>query len=415
MALFFYGLGIRIYWLGIVLASFFNSKARKFVDGRRAPLPSVLKGSGKTIWFHCASLGEFEQARPLIEKVKRVDGNKVVVTFFSPSGYEVRKNYQLADHVLYLPIDTPSKVQRFLDAVKPDLALFIKYELWFNYIHECGKRRIPLFMVSGLFRPDHFLFRFPGSFLLPELKAFTHFFLQDQRSVDLLKAKGFLNASMCGDSRYDRVYDIMQEASDMPVVKAFCGNSFTVVAGSTWPVDEEILKEIFSSEEILHEHIKLVIAPHNISKEGVIRTLNLFPDAVLFSSLTEGKATDSRVLIIDNVGMLSSLYRYASFAYVGGGFGKAVHNVLEPLVYGIPVCFGPENKKFHEIAKIKANQCGKEIINSGELKNEILSYYRKPELLTIQKERANKFIDSERGAVKLILKEIGFAERVYAD
>jgi len=346
---FIYTLIIYIYTGLIKIASLVNHKASLWVEGRRnwaSKLKENTGSGGRTLWFHCASLGEFEQGMPVMEMIKdKAPDIKIVLTFFSPSGYEIRKDYNLADRVCYLPADTPANASEFISIIKPSLAIFVKYEFWNNYITELRKKNIPLYLVSGIFRPDHHFFKWYGGFFRKILKKFTHIFVQDERSFDLLYNIGIMNITVAGDTRFDRVRQIAASADDLPVIEKFRGGEKLFLAGSSWRSDEEIIAGFINSDP---GKMKWVFAPHEIEKSNIDRLEKLFKtDVVRYSEFNEGSCKD-RVLIIDNIGILSSAYRYAFIAAVGGGFGEGIHNILEPACWGTPVLFGPNYKGFIE-------------------------------------------------------------------
>lgn len=327
----------------------FNSKARQWTQGRKnweALLKSNIDPENKYIWVHCASLGEFEQGRPLIEKLKNESPEyKVVLTFFSPSGYEIRKNYSFADYVCYLPADTPRNSRKFVSILNPALAIFVKYEFWYNYILRLDSAKIPLYLISGIFRPEQAFFRWYGVFFRKMLFRFTHIFVQDEKSEDLLKKAGLKNVSVAGDTRFDRVMQIAGSAKDIPQIDLFRNGEKVLLAGSSWPQDEEIIAGYINRYP---ENLKWIFAPHEIDKPNIDRLERLFSvRTVRFSAFTEESAS-ARVMIIDNIGMLSSAYKYAFMAAIGGGFGKGIHNILEAACWGIPVVFGPNYRNFRE-------------------------------------------------------------------
>ena len=329
----------------------------------------------KYIWFHAASLGEFEQGRPLIEKIKKEYPNyKILLTFFSPSGYEVRKNYEQADIVTYLPIDTVANAQRFLRIVRPVMAFFIKYEFWYNYLHILRHRNIPVYSVSSIFRPNQIFFRPYGRQYAAVLKCFSHFFVQNDLSKSLLAKIGINNVTVVGDTRFDRVLQIKDNSKKLPLVDKFIGNQDVklangvtnslhrvFVAGSSWLPDEEIFIKYFNE----HNDWKLIIAPHIIADTHLRQILQLLKGkkVVLYTEATETNVADADVLVINCFGLLSSIYHYGDVAYVGGGFGAGIHNVLEAAVWGIPVVFGPNNKRFAEAQGLLASGGGFEIDN----------------------------------------------------
>lgn len=339
-----------IYQSFIWLASKFNNKkASLFLSGRKnvfALLEQKRLPGERYVWFHAASLGEFEQGRPIIENLKQTHPEyKIILTFFSPSGYEVRKNYNGADIICYLPMDMSWNVKRFLDIVQPDCAIFIKYEFWMNYLLELKKRQIKTYIVSAIFRESQMFFRWYGGYYRSILNSFTHLFVQNDQSVRLLHSIGLDNVTKVGDTRFDRVADIASNAKDLPVVQLFKRDKKVLVAGSSWPNDEEILLSYFNQ----NNDVKLIIAPHEIHEEHLQSIISkLQRPYVRYTQATTENVSDADCLIIDCFGLLSSVYRYGEVAYIGGGFGVGIHNILEAAVYGIPVIFGPNYKKFQE-------------------------------------------------------------------
>jgi 3-deoxy-D-manno-octulosonic-acid transferase len=333
-----YNLFIGLYGIALHCASPFHKKASLWVKGRKnweRKLREQLKPGAKAIWVHCASLGEFEQGRPLIEalRAESVIDTQIILTFFSPSGYEIRKEYKGADVVCYLPLDTPSNARTFLEMVRPEKIFFIKYEFWFNYLSEIKARNTEAYLVSAIFRKEQLFFKGYGQFARKGLEAFTHIFVQDEDSKELLSSISYNRVSVTGDTRFDRVYDIALHSASIVMAEQFKNGKALLVAGSTWEADEELLLHLNMDE------YKLLIAPHEISDMHIQQLVQKFSKhhPVLFSKAGSDIA-EQKVLIIDNVGMLSSLYKYATVAYVGGGFGKGIHNVLEPAVFGMPVC-----------------------------------------------------------------------------
>lgn len=333
------------------LTALFNDKARAFVNGRKDLFPRMIAAfrdqQEKVIWFHCASLGEFEQGRPVIERLKSsLPDHKILLTFFSPSGYEVRKNYLEADYIFYLPYDLPWHAQQFISIAKPALAIFIKYEFWPNIYFELEKRHIPIISVSSIFRGDHIFFKTYGGFMRKVLRAVHYFFVQDQKSVGLLKSIGLINISVSGDTRFDRVFQITLDQQEIMVAKKFKGTQACWVAGSCWPEDMAILAPFINSYK---GKLKFIIAPHEISEtfvSGIVKSLEV--KSVRYSQANLD-LEDTSVLIIDNIGLLSKLYGYGEYAYVGGAYGKGLHNILEAACYGIPVFFGNKNyRKYGE-------------------------------------------------------------------
>lgn len=346
-----YTFAIYIYRVAVLLFALFNKKARQMVRGQHETfriLRQKVDRDARYVWFHAASLGEFEQGRPLMERFRRLHPEyKILLTFFSPSGYEVRKNYEGADIICYLPFDTPDNVYRFLHLIRPEMAFFIKYEFWGDYMWACNHYHIRFYSVSSIFRPNKIFFRWYGRAYAHVLKYVTHFFVQDEQSRALLASRGYVdNVSIVGDTRFDRVIDIACQAKELPLVERFVGNApFVFVAGSSWPADEDIIIPYFNK----HPKMRLILAPHVID-EGHLRQIEqkLRRPVLRYTEATEDNIKDAHCLIINCYGLLSSIYRYAHVAYVGGGFGAGIHNVPEAAVYGVPVLIGPNNKNFRE-------------------------------------------------------------------
>lgn len=365
-----YNLGIGIYNLAARVAALNNEKAKLWFNGRKNLIPRIeqsCKNLTHSIWIHCPSLGEFEQGRPVLEALReKYPLLPIVLTFFSPSGYEVRKNYAGADFVFYLPADNPENAKKFLAIIKPRLAIFVKYDFWLHYLTELKLRKCPTLLVSGIFRPNQHFFKPWGGIGKQMLTCFDHFFVQNNQSLQLLKSVGYDNSTVSGDTRFDRVTAIQKEAPEIKLAKDFSKDYFTIVAGSTWPHDEIGLANWINRQE----NVRMIIAPHQISESGLQTLEKLFEcPTVRFSAAAE-KITKARVLIIDNIGLLSSLYQYASVAYVGGGFGIGVHNTLEAAVWQVPVIFGPKHQKFEEalgLVSLGAAFVAKEPGKIGEL------------------------------------------------
>lgn len=363
-----YNIGIFFYGLIIKLLASFSTKAKLFIQGRKdifTQIENKLIPEDNPIWFHFASLGEFEQGRSVLEKLKyQVPGTKIVITFFSPSGYEIRKNYALADGIFYLPLDTPHNAKKFVEIVNPKMAVFTKYEFWPNYFQALYAKHIPLYVISGIFRKNQVFFKWYGAFYRNVLKCVSHFFVQNTESLLLLNKIGLNNVDISGDTRFDRVYENAQSPKDLPLIKAFCGQSPILIAGSTWPDDEKLLVNL--AEKI--PNWKLIIAPHEIHETHINAITTLFPNSAKFSDLGISNANhQAQTLIIDNIGMLSSLYQYGRIAYIGGGFGSGIHNTLEAAAFGIPVIFGPNYHKFKEAKDLIEINAAKSINDQTEL------------------------------------------------
>lgn len=370
-----YDLGVNAYAAGIRLAAPFKPKARLFVAGRkglRALITDKLSNESRPrIWVHCASLGEFEQGRPVIEAIKqRYPGYAIVLTFFSPSGYEVRKNYDGADHVFYLPVDTKSNADWFVEIVKPTIAIFVKYELWYHYLKALSDSKIPTLLISAIFNKGHGFFKWYGGLQRKMLGMFTKILVQDVESEQLLSGIGLRNVQISGDTRFDRVVAAVAQTANLPIAKAFCGNSKILIAGSTWDADEAVLKEALQQ---IPADWKLILVPHEVHEAHVQRIEKLFVRDFVRWSQWDNKDANKRVLIVDKVGLLLQLYSYGHVAFIGGGFGKAgVHNVLEAAVYGMPCLYGPVYDKFKEAIDLIGHGGGSEVTDADALLKQML-------------------------------------------
>jgi len=356
---FFYDLVVFFATLLLSLVALFNKKIKLFVTGRKETFSKIASLKNKeTIWFHAASLGEFEQARPIIEELKKeYPTYKILVTFFSPSGYEIRKDYNLADVVCYLPLDSKAKVKRFVEIVNPKLAIFIKYEFWPNLLNELKSKEIPTILVAGILREKQLFFKSYGGFMRESLQAFHHFFVQDVNSKKLLNSIHFKNVTIAGDTRFDRVSKILEQDNSLDFINQFKDNKYTVVAGSTWQEDEALLINYINNKA--SEEEKFIIAPHNI-KSGAILELqkSINKKTVLFSAKADKNLADYQVFIIDTIGILTKIYAAADLAYVGGGLKTGLHNILEPATFGIPVVIGNKFDKFKEaVDLVKIGGC----------------------------------------------------------
>lgn len=397
-----YSLGIYLMALGVRVAALFKEKLRKMVQGHRATWQMLRALSGKDtyVWFHAASLGEFEQGRPLMERLRREHPEKkILLTFFSPSGYEVRKNYDGADLVCYLPFDTPLNARHFIKLARPEAAFFIKYEFWRNYIEVLYKRGIPCYSVSSIFRENQIFFRPYGRGYARCLSRMSRLFVQNETSRRLLEGIGVTNVEVVGDTRFDRVLDIRNAAKPLPLAERFAGCWKVLVAGSSWPQDEEIIIPYFNR----HPNLKLVLAPHVVSEEHLQAIeRQLARPALRYSKATPKAVAEADCLIIDCYGLLSSIYRYASMAYVGGGFGVGIHNVPEAAVYGIPVIIGPNNKKFREAqALLRCGGC-KEIAGTADFEQIMDAWLSDKEALAKAGQAAGNYIADNAGAADRI-------------
>ena len=431
-----YNLVIYLYLCGVAVVSLFNKKVKKMWRGERQAV-KILKErvdpNARYIWFHAASLGEFEQGRPLMEQIRRQHPEyRILLTFFSPSGYEVRKNYEGADIVCYLPLDTIRNARRFLRAVRPEMAFFIKYEFWYNYLHILKHRGVPVYSVSSIFRPDQVFFKWYGAQYGRVLKCFTHFFVQNQISKSLLHGIGLDNVTVSGDTRFDRVLQIKEASKCLPLVEAFLHHHPSPVtqhptpvthhptpntqhpspntqhpnvfiAGSSWPPDEDIFIRYFN----VHKDWKLIIAPHVIDEGHLSQIISkLNGRTVRYTQATEESAAAADCLIIDCFGLLSSIYRYGTVAYVGGGFGVGIHNVLEAGVWNIPVVFGPNNRQFHEAQGLLTAQGGFEIADYPGFVSLMNRFSSDAPFLQQAGNSAGQFVKSRAGATELILRSV---------
>ena len=404
-----YHLAIYLYLIGVAILSLFNRKVKKMWKGEREAVKTLrekVDPNAKYIWFHAASLGEFEQGRPLIEYIrKHYPSYKILLTFFSPSGYEVRKDYEHADIVCYLPLDTVFNAQRFLNAIRPSMVFFIKYEFWYNYLHILKKRNIPVYSVSSIFRPNQIFFRWYAYEYRKVLKCFTHFFVQNMESKALLAKLGITDVDVVGDTRFDRVLQIKEASKQLPIVEQFTAHAQKVfVAGSSWLPDEDIFIKYFD----IHKDWKLIIAPHVISDEHLSQIFELLKGrrVVRYTEATEENVKDAEVLIIDCFGLLSSIYHYGTVSYVGGGFGVGIHNVLEAAVWDIPVVFGPNNKHFQEAQGLMLVQGGFEIKDYQSFRDLMMRFETDAFFLQNAGENAGAFVKSRAGATAKVMENV---------
>ena len=411
-----YSLGIYLYALLVrLVAALGHRKARAMVRGQRDTwriLREKIDPTARYVWFHAASLGEFEQGLPLIERLRREQpSRKILLTFFSPSGYEVRKDYKGADVVCYLPFDSPTAARRFIKLARPEMAFFIKYEFWRNYIDVLSKKSIPIYSVSSIFRPGQIFFRWYGRKYARCLRRITHFFVQNERSVELLRTIGVQdNVTIVGDTRFDRVIDIRNNARPLPLVEQFTrakddsnAAPFVLVAGSSWQPDEDILLDYVNR----HPDLRLVIAPHVVNDAHIQEIeQKLTTPALRYSQATLENVDDYRVLIIDGYGLLSSIYRYATVAYVGGGFGVGIHNVPEAAVYGIPVIIGPNHQRFAEAMALIANGGCKSIEKAEDFSTIMDDFLENPAHIAQAGSAAGDYIHQNAGATPVIYQHV---------
>lgn len=403
-----YNFSIRIYYLLVLLFSPFNQKAKNWIKGRekwanKIPAEFLLS---KNAWFHFASLGEFEQGKPVLEKFKNKYPNfKIVITFFSPSGYENKKNYPLADLILYLPIDTKYNAAKFIKLIKPKIAFITKYEYWYHFLAECYSQKIPIYIISAIFRPQQIFFRYYGNLHRRMLGFVNHFFLQDKKSAQLLNSINIYNHTISGDTRFDTVYGNFELNKQIEFIKEFKNEKLTLIAGSTWPEDEKLLLKIHQK----FKECKIIIAPHEIGKKRISQLKKQFDSSVLYSELNKktdlSRLQNSPVLIINNIGLLSHLYKYADIGYIGGGFGAGIHNTLEAAVFGKVLLFGPKHQKFKEaidLLKLKAAFS----VNDDTIINIFSDLVNDKKRLTDCSKKAQNYVLSNVGATQIILDKI---------
>jgi 3-deoxy-D-manno-octulosonic-acid transferase len=402
-----YNIIIGVFWIGIQISSIFSKKVKKFTRGRKnifTRLKQEIKPDQKIIWFHAASLGEFEQGRPVIETFRNLKPEyKILLTFFSPSGYEIRNNYKGADYIYYLPLDFSWNAKQFIDIINPVSVYFIKYEFWYNFIRVLKKRNIPLFCFSANFRPGQLFFKWYGFWYRSILHNFTHFFVQNKTSCDLLKTIHINNVTISGDTRFDRVTQIAAQSKQLPFVQKFKINKPVIVAGSTWPADESLLVEFINQSNGLY---KFIIAPHEIHNnliEQLIRTIEL--KTIRYSESSETDPVNYDVMIIDNIGLLSSVYNYGNIAFIGGGFGKGIHNILEAATFGLPVVFGPNYQKFHEANELIFRNGAFSISDFTSLKDTFNMLLSDQDLLNKSGKSCKDYVRENTGATAKILEE----------
>ena len=400
-----YNIALLLYFFAVYVAAIFNPKARLWVNGRK---DTKYINTKQSIWFHFASLGEFEQGRPVLEYYRaKYPNQKIVVTFFSPSGYEIRKNTPLADAVYYLPLDTAANARHFIDTIQPILAIFTKYEYWYHFFNELHKRQIPLYIISGIFSPGQVFFRWYGGLHRKMLSFVTYFFVQDEQSIQLLQSININNALISGDTRFDRVWANAQAPKALPVINEFKNNHKTFIGGSTWPDDEKLIATLVND----YTDWKFIIAPHEISEEKIKNLINLLPanSVIRHSQLdTHLPLTNYQTIIIDNIGMLSSLYQYGDIAYIGGGFGAGIHNTLEAAAFGLPVIFGPNYNRFKEACDLIDEQTGFSISNEAELKSTVAYLVEDEERYNAISKKIKHYVQDHNGATKTIADHISF-------
>jgi len=402
-----YDIGIRFYWLVAMLISPWNHKAKLWLEGRRhwyEKLKVALGRDEKVIWFHCASLGEFEQGRPVIEAIReREPDSRILLTFFSPSGYEKRKDYEGADYVMYLPLDTRKNAKKMLDLLSIEMAFFIKYEFWYHFLRQLKSKKIPVYLASGNFRPDQLFFKWYGLWYRRFLDLFTHIFVQNKNSEKLLAGIGYHRVSVAGDTRFDRVHELQQSPFSHPALEGFGKASAIIVAGSTWEKDEQLLAHVYRE---LSDQVYWIIAPHELSESHIRSLQERFPGSVRYTELEEDIPEGCRVILVDTIGKLSYLYRYGTLAYIGGGFGKGIHNILEAATYGLPVIFGPEHAKFSEALELTSLGGAFPIGSETELLFTVRQQLENPKLLKTSSQISSNFVYKRVGATSTILDKV---------
>lgn len=412
----FYTLIVKCYYWGALIASLWSDKAKKWIEGRRN-ISDVLKKNSdqhRPILFHCASLGEFEQGKPLMERIKKDHPDlKIWVTFFSPSGYEIRKNDPVADVITYLPIDTPHLAKQFVEIVKPQQVFFVKYEYWYNLMRELYANDIPFYYVSAIFRPQQLFFRKVGRWFAEQLKQASAFFVQNEESLQLLNKIGIENVYQTGDTRFDRVHAIAMQQSELKFVTEFKSNAGLLVAGSTWSPDEELLLQLLKKMESASFNYKMIIAPHQIDEPHIQDIVERYKDfkVLRYTEMENSSLANADLLIIDQIGLLSKIFRYSDLSYVGGAFETGLHNILEPAVYGVPLFFGPKYAKFNE---------AKELVKEGgafSVRNEAELWMKVALLVQDEKEYqrichiSKEYVKKNVGSVDKIVKQINFKDR----
>lgn len=405
VSVFLYRFLMPVYTTGIRIAGYFTPKAAQWYSGRQSQAEEIarLDPGISRIWFHCASLGEFEQARPVIESIRqRYPQCPVVLTFYSPSGYEPRKHYPFAERVFYLPIDHPKNAARFIASVHPSLVVFVKYDMWYFFLQHLRKQRVPVILISALFQPDHIYFKPWGAFFRVMLTRFSAIFVQDAASASLLARRGISPVLIAGDTRIDSVLERVEKASEIPEIARFKGDASLLIAGSTWPPDEQLLAELVRRRTL--QGWKIILAPHDISEKHLSNIEQVFDGAGIqrFSAYSASPASGAAVLLIDNVGMLFDVYRYGDIAYIGGGFGTGLHNTLEPAAWGLPVIIGPEYRRFAEARAFVAAGAAYSVQNADEFARQ-WNQWRDPQQRKPASEAIRRWMQDNRGATGVIM------------
>lgn len=406
---FLYQIAIHFYLLAARVSAIFNEKARLFIQGQKSVFPYLetkINHQRPIIWVHCASLGEFEQGRPLIEQIRKDHpAYQILLSFFSPSGYEIRKNCDRADYICYLPIDTEGNARKFIDLVKPEKVFFIKYEFWFNYIRLLHEKQIPLYLVSAIFRKEQLFFKsgFQAKEYRHILKKVTYFFVQTEASGHLLSSIGINNYTITGDTRFDRVAEIASNSKQLPLIEAFKNKQQLIVVGSSWAPDEALLIDFLKQDR----QTKIIFAPHEVKESNIRRLMDQLPVEAVRYSQSEGKdLRQAQVLIVDTIGVLSSIYRYADLAYIGGGFGVGIHNTLEAAIYNIPVIFGPNYLKFQEAVNLREVGAAFSVNDSAELIPMLNNLLEDEKLRLEIAKKCRNFMEQNLGATQQVLEEV---------
>jgi 3-deoxy-D-manno-octulosonic-acid transferase len=401
-----YTIGIWFFGLGIRIAAFFNGKARQWVRGRKgvfAELERAFPGKTHPVWVHCASLGEYEQAKPLIEMIKQEQPEtKILATFFSPSGYEQAIKKPLADYNCYLPLDLPRNARAFIDMVQPQTAVFVKYEFWFNYMHRLHQKAIPFYYISAIFRENQHFFKPYGRWFAKQLRQATHFFVQTEKSKELLESIGIKQVTVCGDTRFDRVKAIAAQVQPFDFMETFRQDKKVIVAGSTWGPDEQLLAQLLQD----FPEYKLVVAPHEITRTPEVKQTFAAYKTALYSSKEESDLADAQVFIIDTIGILNRLYQYSTVSYIGGAFKTGLHNILEAAVYGKPIFFGPHYDHFNEAIQLVALKGAFSVDSVDEMKETMTKFENNPEYYTQTCDICQQFVAQNAGAAEMIYKTI---------
>ena len=401
-----YTIGIWFYGLGIRIASLFNEKAKQWVRGRKgifAELEKAFDGKSHPVWVHCASLGEYEQAKPLIEKIKQEQPEiKILTTFFSPSGYIQAVKKPLADYYFYLPLDLPCNARKFIDIVQPKAAIFVKYEFWFNYMRQLSQKSIPFYYISAIFRENQHFFKSSGRWFAEQLRQATHFFVQTEKSKKILESIDIKQVTVCGDTRFDRVKAIAEKVEPFPFMETFCQNKKIIIAGSSWGPDEHLLAQLLQH----FPDYKLVVAPHEISRTPEVKETFAASKTALYTSMNEEELADTQVLIIDTIGILSRLYQYSTVSYIGGAFKTGLHNILEAAVYGKPLFFGPHYDHFNEAVNLVALKGAFSVNSTAEMQAIMEKFEQNPDYYAQTCEICQQFVADNSGAADTIYKQI---------